>query len=138
VPESGLIGPLAPGTYGDVFIGTSGALVLAPGNFTFCSIQTSKHVTIQQNGPGQSIIEITGSLKLADDSDLFPFPVGSPSPIIFVGGPLVRVGAASHMTARIFAPNATIRLGRTAVFDGTFCSAKTATDKATTLTCTAP
>jgi hypothetical protein len=138
VPTADLVGPLAPGVYGDVVVGASGALVLAPGNFTFCSLRTSKHVTIQQNGPGQSIIDITGSFKLADDSNLFPFPVGSPAPIIFVGGPLVRVGAASHLTARIFAPQATIRLGRTSVFDGTFCAAKASTDKAITLTCTTP
>jgi hypothetical protein len=135
VPTAGLIGPLAPGVYGDVVINTSGALILQPGNFTFCSIRTSKHVTIQQNGPGQSLIDVTGSIKLADDAQLFPFPAGSPPPIIYVGGSLVRVGAAARVTATIYAPNSTIRLGRTSFFDGTFCSSKTSTDKQITLIC---
>ena len=129
---------LTPGVYGDVSVGSSGNLILTPGNYTFCSVRTNKHVTIQVNGTGQSILEITGSLKIADDSDLFPFPIGSPAPIIYVGGPLVRLGPSGHMTARIFAPHATVRFGRTTVFDGTFCAAKTATDKQITLTCTIP
>ena len=41
----------------------------------------------------------------------------------------------ARVTATIYAPNSTIRLGRTSFFDGTFCSSKTSTDKQITLIC---
>jgi hypothetical protein len=136
VAPNTLQGPIPAGVYGDVIVGTGGALALEPGNFTFCSIKTGKRAGVQITGPGQSIITIDGSMKIANFSTLYSYPAGvTPNPIVYVTGPLIKIGSGSHVTARIGAPAAILKMGKTTTFDGTFCTVKASAGQQDTLTC---
>jgi hypothetical protein len=124
--------PLAPGVYGAVQIFNGGTLRLAPGDFTFCDLRTGRNATILTSG--NTTINVTGKVRLANGSILGP-TADSPTPILNVLGPQVRVGAGSVMRAILSAPNALLTMGRNARFVGVFCVLRTRSDKGITLEC---
>ena len=132
IPAGTESGPLAPGTYGRLTVGTAASLVLAPGTFQFCSVKTSKRVAVATTGP--TTIEVRDTFRLANASFFGP-TTGTPAPTIDVGGASFRIGATSVLQAHVSAPNAAISFGRSSELDGTFCASTSRSDKQVILAC---
>jgi hypothetical protein len=137
VPPGGSVGPLAPGSYGNLTIFGGGTLTLAPGTFEFCAVKTGKTTGIVITGAAQTTIDVVSTFRLANASTLTPAS-GTPTPILNVAGTLVRVSAQSTLQAFLSAPNALFTLGRSATIKGSFCVSTSHCDKNVTLICPPP
>ena len=128
-------GVLAPGSYGRLTLRRGQSIVLSgPGEFNFCSIQTTRGGRIVVAGAGQSTINVMGDFRLANGSFLGRDSAG-PLPIVNIGGTSVRIGAQAEITAVLSAPNATMKLGRNARLQGNFCVDSTRSDKGIIIEC---
>jgi hypothetical protein len=134
VPPGGTLGPLDPGTYGDVRILNGGSLTLKKGTFNFCDFRTGRNVNVRTTGGGTSTINVDGKFRLANGSFMGP-DNASQTPFLNVTGRRVRIGAGSTLQAHVSAPDALISLGRGARLTGTFCACRGRSDKNITLEC---
>jgi hypothetical protein len=125
--------PLPPGSYNRIRV-TSGELVLQPGTFTACSVHAARGTRITITGVTPTTINVEQSFRLSNAGILAPTG-GAPTPRLNVAGLLMRIGAASVLQASVFAPNATLRLGRSSQLIGSFCVANTTSDKSILITC---
>ena len=126
---------LGPGTYGQFVVRNGGTLILTPaGTFTFCSLQTTRGVTIVVSGATASTINIVGSFRLANVSSMLPVNT-TPTPSLNVGGSRLRIGAGATIQASISAPNARGAFGRKSTIAGRFCVDSNQSDKGITLMC---
>jgi hypothetical protein len=126
------IGPLAPGSYGSVRVANTGTLRLAPGTFDFCQLQVGRSGTVHAEGP--TTINVQRTVRIGNAAGLLaPSPT---TPIhLNVEGKLVRMGQAAHVQAFLTAPNALVRLGRTSLFQGSFCIGELGNDKHIRIEC---
>lgn len=123
---------LAPGVYGHVRVMNGGHLELAPGTYTVCSLQTGREATVQANGAVTLNVEDT--LRVGVDSHLEPL-AGQPPLLVNVAGTRIKFTQNAVVRALVSAPNAQIRLGRSATVDGQLCLGSIKTDKQITLQC---
>lgn len=137
VPFGGSVGPLAPGSYGRLIVSNSGTVTLAPGTFQFCSIKTGRGSSIMTTGGVPSTIQVVGTIRLLNDTFFGP-DAGTPLPDVQVAGVVVRLSQNSTLHAFLSAPNALLKVGRSASVIGGFCVDTSVSDKFTTLTCEAP
>jgi hypothetical protein len=112
---------LSPGTYDLVSLENGTSLSLAPGVYNFCSIKTGRHVAITVTGGSQSTINVSGDVRLGNDTTFGP-AAGTPTPLLNVAGGSVHIGAQSTVRAFITAPNAKLALGRGATLIGAACA----------------
>ena len=107
---------------------------LKPGEYHFCSFKAGRGAEIIVLGPGQSTIDILGSLTLGGNGELHP-DAGTFPPAINVAGNSIRLGPRSTVNAFITAPGALMRLGRSAVLHGSFCVDVIGSDNRALLAC---
>jgi hypothetical protein len=131
--ESG--GPLAPGSYGNVLVGNSGTLTLQSGTYNMCRLQVGREGTIQAQAP--TTLNVEGIVRIGNGASLLSSSPASPI-VLNSTGKLVRVGQFGVVQAFITAPNAQLRLGRSALFQGTFCVDALRNDKSIRLECPCP
>src|SRR5882724_7137625 len=126
---------LGPPTYGQSVVRNGGTLILTPaGTFTFCSLQTTRGVTIVVSGATASTINVVGSFRLANVSSMLPVNT-TPTPSLNVGGGRLRIGAGATIQAFISAPNARGAFGRKSTIAGRFCVDSNQADKGITMMC---
>jgi len=130
------VGPLAPGSYGDVLVQNGGTLLLGEGSYRVCSLQAGRGATIAAVGAGQTTLDVAGIVRLKNGSRLGP-GAGVAPPVVSVAGPQVRVGADGDVTAFLSAPQARVALGRRSGFAGTVCGQRLETGWKATLGCVA-
>jgi hypothetical protein len=128
------VGPLMPGSYGDVRVANGGVLTLFPGEYHFCSLKTGRASDIVLLGPGQSVIDVIGNVTIGGNGDIRADD-GTVPPELNVGGTSVRFGPMSTINAFIKAPNALLRLGRSATIHGSFCVDVIGSDNRALLAC---
>ncbi len=127
---------LPPGVYGDLVIagggGGKGTVVLAGGDYVFCSIRTSRKSELTFAGPSTVFVEenvtlgtgsITGPTRGSDltASDLE----------MFVGGSSVRVSRRAEVTGRLCAPDARLVLTMGSRVAGSFVARLIRADRVT-------
>jgi hypothetical protein len=125
---------LPPGGYGDLMLRDDGVLTLTGGTYEICSLWAGKRVRIRVTGSGQTVINVAGSVRIANGSALVAEP-GTPLPILNIGGTVVRLGADAVIEAFMSAPQATLSMGRQARILGSFCVRQAVTDKGIRLDC---
>jgi hypothetical protein len=123
---------LAPGVYGALRVLNAGRLELAPGTYTFCSIKVGRDARIEPLGA--VTINVEDSVRVGVDSHMDAAP-GQPAIILNVAGRRVKFTQNAVVRAFVTAPNAQIRLGRSANVQGGFCVKSAKTDKHITLQC---
>jgi hypothetical protein len=123
---------ITPGTYGALRVLNGGTLNLAAGTYTFCSIKVGRDARIVAQGP--VTINVESTVRVGADSHLEPL-MGQPALIVNVAGKKIKLTQNSVTRAFFTAPNAQIRLGRSANVQGGFCVKSAQTDKHTTLQC---
>src|SRR2546427_6879164 len=141
---------LPPGPYGNVVEfsagSRSGRLVLTGGDYLFCSLRTGRSARILFQGPStvkiQTEVNLGASAYLGPDPDVSPLPSAADI-TLYVNGPAVRFSASSEAHARVYAPNAMLRLTHEATIEGTFLARLIRTERIgggppTTTTTTSP
>jgi cysteine-rich repeat protein len=126
VAKGEAVGPLAPGSYGDVVVQKGGTLRLGGGAYRFCSLDTDRDATIEATGPVQTTLDVSGNLRLKNGSRLGPV-AGVAPPIVHAGGTGVKLGAGGDVMAFLSAPHARVVLGRGAAFAGAVCGERVET-----------
>jgi hypothetical protein len=127
-------GPLMPGSYGDIRIANGGILTLFPGEYHFCSLKAGRASQIVLLGPGQSTIDVKGNVTIGGNAEIIADASGAP-PELNLAGTSVRFGPMSTVNAFITAPNALLRLGRSATVHGSFCVDVIGSDNRALLAC---
>src|SRR6185295_1227307 len=135
-PGAPPVAVLAPGNYGKLTLRSGQTVNLnGPGVFNFCGVQTTRNGRIVVAGATDTTINIHGDLfRLANGSFLGRNTPG-PLPIVNFDGSSMRVGAQAEITAFVSAPNATLRMGRSAKLQGSFCVENTRSDKGVVIEC---
>jgi hypothetical protein len=128
-------GPLAPGTYGRLWVLDGGSITLSAGQFTFCDVKAGRSATITTLG--QATLNVAGSVTIGNSSTFGPAQ-GTDPILVNVAGRSVRVSDGSVATAAFVAPNARITFGRGAKLFGCFCAGRANTDKRINLDCPKP
>jgi hypothetical protein len=127
-------GPLPPGSYGNVIVRNGASLTLDPGTFDICKLQVGRGGVVEPHGP--VTIDVVGTVLIANEAHLVGVPPAPPVSITLnVLGKSVRVGQNSVVQAFVSAPNAQFRLGRSSLFQGSFCVDTLRNDKHITLEC---
>jgi hypothetical protein len=124
--------PLPPGSYGTVLVRNGGTLKLAPGTFNFCRLLVGRGGSVETEGA--VTINVNGPVRLGSEASLAPV-AQSPHVILNVAGSQIRFGQNSVVQAVVTAPRALLRLGRSSMFDGSFCVDMLRDDKHITLEC---
>src|SRR5262245_44860412 len=110
--EAGSARTLGAGTYGDLRIGGSGAVLdLTGGRYVFCSLRAIRGAELRVHAPTE--IVVLDSLRIDGGATLGPAPdvVLGPSDLrVLVAGPSVRVGGGAEVSARLCAPAARVVL----------------------------
>jgi hypothetical protein len=119
VPLNGSSGPLAPGSYGTVLLESGATLTLAAGVFNVCSVDVGLLAHIVTTGA--TTINVLDDIRLRLSSSLGP-DGSSPAPVLNVLGRSVIIGPLATAQASISAPDATVRLQKSAVLHGAFCA----------------
>jgi cysteine-rich repeat protein len=108
---------LPPGSYSRVIVGREGKLTLGPGSYQFCELRAVRSA-IEVTGP--ATLNVRDRFTLGNDSRLEP--IGNTSPadvqINLMGRTTVKIGQQSIFRARLFAPDALVRIGREALVTG--------------------
>jgi hypothetical protein len=131
------LGPLAPGSYGNVRIMNDGAVTLAPGTFYFCSLKTGRNASITITGDTTSVLNVRGNVVLGGNVLLVPAD-GTPIPQLNIGGISLRLGPSALVSATITAPDSLLRMGRGVEIHGSFCVDMLASDNGIRLMCPTP
>ena len=126
VPPGQSRGPLAPGTYGRLWVLDGASITLEPGVFTFCDIKTGRSSKITTLG--QATLNVAGNVTIGTGSVFGPAQ-GTDPIAVNVAGRAVRVTDSAIATAVFVAPNARISFGRGATLQGCFCADRINTDK---------
>jgi len=121
VDRRGLDGPLAPGAYDTIQVKNDATLELAPGVYDVCNLIVARKAKVVLSGGTQTVLNVVDGAKFANGAVMVP-PTGTPTPALNVLGDDVRLGPLSRVQAFITAPNALIRIGKQAEFQGTFCA----------------
>src|SRR5262249_23638665 len=121
-------------TYNTVSLENGTTLSLAPGNYTFCSIKTGRHVRLRVTGGSQSTINVGGNAWFGNDTTFEP-DAATPTPLLNVTGDEVHISAGSEVRAFIPAPNARLTLGRGSKLIGAACARSLATGRRVTVEC---
>jgi hypothetical protein len=128
-------GPLPPGSYGTVIVRNGAALQLAPGTFNVCRLLVGRNGSVEAQGA--VTLNVKGQVRFGTEASLAP--IASAPPVqLNVTGSQIRFGQNAVADAHITAPNALLRFGRSAVFDGSFCVDMLRDDKHVTLSCSCP
>ena len=118
--KAGTTRVLGAGTYGDLRLGGSGAVLdLTGGRYVFCSLRAIRGVALRVHAPSE--IVVLGELRIDGRSTLGPAPdvVLGPNDVrLLAAGPSVRVGGGAQVSARMCAPSARVAL-RKATWHGT-------------------
>lgn len=127
-------GPLPPGSYGNVIVRNGATLTLDPGTFYFCKLQVGRGGVFEPHGP--VTINVTGTVRIGNEAHLVGVPPAPPVSITLnVLGKQIRAGQNAIVQAYVFAPNAELSLGRSSLFQGSFCVDTLRDDKHITLEC---
>jgi cysteine-rich repeat protein len=115
--EVGQAFALPPGSYSKVILGREGKLTLGPGTYQFCELRAVRSA-IEVTGP--VTINVRDRFTLGNDSRFEPVGPVSPGDVqINVGGRKpIRIGQRARFRARLFAPDALVRIGREAFVTG--------------------
>jgi hypothetical protein len=132
VVRRGETASLTPGVYGVLRVLNAGRLELAPGAYTFCSVKVGRDARIE--ALGAVTLDVEDTLRVGVDSHVAPAP-GQPALQINVAGRRVKFTQNAVVRAFVTAPDAQIRLGRSASVQGGFCVESAQTDKHVTLQC---
>ena len=132
VPQSGSLGPLAPGTYGSLLVHNGGSITLAPGTFTFCDILMGRYATVETLGP--ATLNVAGDVRVGSSSRISPAS-GSAPVRVKVAGRSIRLSQYAVGNAAFTGPSARMTLGRSALLLGCFCTDRAGTDKNVTMAC---
>src|SRR5262249_34976516 len=128
-------GPLAPGSYNTVMVRNGAALHLAPGTFNVCRLLVGRNGSVEAQGA--VTLDGRGAVRFGTQASLAP--IASAPPVqLNVAGSQIRFGQNAVAQAKITAPNALLRFGRSAMFDGSFCVDMLQDDKHITMSCTCP
>jgi hypothetical protein len=118
--EAGTTRVLGAGTYGDLRLGGSGAVLdLTGGRYVVCSLRAIRGVALRVHAPTE--IVVLGQLRIDGRSTLGPAPdvVLGPNDVrLLVAGPSVRIGGGAQVSARLCTPSARVAL-RKATWHGT-------------------
>jgi hypothetical protein len=134
VTDAAGVTELTPGTYGRLRIGKGGFVRLEPGTYDFCDVSISRTSVLLADGA--VTINAFGTVKVATQGSLVA-SIGSPRPILNARSVKVVFGTESVVEAELRAPDATMKLGRAASFDGCFCANKVKAGKLSFVTCAA-
>jgi hypothetical protein len=132
VPQSGSLGPLAPGTYGSLYLRNGASLTLAPGTFTFCDILMGRYATIETLGP--ATLNVAGDVRVGSSSRIGPAS-GSAPVRVNVAGRSIRLSQYAVGNAAFVGPAARMTFGRSAHLLGCFCADRAGSDKNVPLAC---
>jgi len=114
--------PLTPGAYGDVLVlggGAPGRLILAGGDYEFCSLRAARNATIEVDAPARVLID--GNLAIGQSADIeLASGLAARDLALFVGGPDVTFGRASRISAHLCAPASTLQIVDAAKLTGSF------------------
>jgi hypothetical protein len=127
--------PLPPGSYNTVMVRNGAALQLAPGTFNVCKLLVGRNGSVEAQGA--VTLNVRGQVRFGTEASLAPIETAPPVQLN-VAGSQVRFGQNAVANAHITAPNALLRFGRSAAFDGSFCVDMLRDDKNITLSCTCP
>ena len=120
--EAGITRILPPGVYGHLLVRGGGpgqgTVVLGPGRYVFCGIQTGRGAVITADST--SSVYINGDLTLGSGSDIDPPPGSASLANFLVAGATVRIAREASATLRVCAPNATLWIGPGATATGRF------------------
>jgi len=125
---------LTPGTYNSLSLENGTSLTLSPGTYSFCELHLGNRANVQVSGAAQSTIAVAGEVALENNTTFGP-AAGTPTPLLNVGGDLVRFAAHSDVRAFVTAPDARLSLGRGATFTGAACSQTLAGSATVTVRC---
>jgi cysteine-rich repeat protein len=118
---------LPPGSYSKIRVGREGTLTLGAGVYNFCELRVVR-ASLVFTGP--AVINVRDRFTLGDDSRAVP--IGNVSPgdvqINVMGAHPVKVGQRSIFAARLFAPDALLRIGRGAFVTGHFVAEELRSD----------
>jgi hypothetical protein len=131
-PQSGSIGPLAPGTYGSLYVRNGASVTLSPGTFTFCDILMGRYATIETLGP--ATVNVEGRVRVGSSSRIGP-QTGSAPVLVNVAGRSIRLSQYAVGNAAFVGPNARMTFGRSAYLLGCFCTDRAGTDKNVSMAC---
>lgn len=118
---------LAPGTYDKVVVARGGRLTLHAGTYNFCSLRAVR-ADVAVTGP--VTLNVHDRLVIGGTGSLVPVGAGlsADDVQINVEGRGVRVGPRATFNARVFAPHATLAIGRQAHVVGHFVARKLGSD----------
>ena len=128
---------LQPGIYGNIRVVNGGLLTILDGEYRVCGInglKAGRASAIVSFGPGQSIINVRNNVTIGGNGEIST-DNGAVPPELHVGGVSMRFGPMSTINAFITAPNALLRLGRSATLNGSFCVNVIGSDNGAVLAC---
>ena len=113
---------LVPGSYGDVLVlggGAPGRLVLAGGDYEFCSLRASRNATVEIDAAARVLVD--GNVAIGQGADIeLASGVSARDLTVFVGGPGVYFGRASRISAQLCAPGSMLQIVDAAKVTGSF------------------
>lgn len=134
VDSGSSVGPLPPGSYGNIIVKNGATLTLDPGTFYMCKMSIGRGGIVEPHGP--VTLDVTGTVRIGNEAHLVGVPPAPPVSITLnVLGKQVRAGQNAIVQAYIFAPNAQLSLGRSSLLQGSFCVDTLRNDKHITLEC---
>ena len=118
--HSGDTATLDPGPYGKVRVARDAVLALTGGHYELASLATGKLSKVLVLAP--ATINIAGNLKIGHLAGFGPSSAsaGERRIVVNVGGDHVRLSPATHVAIELFAPKATLRLGKSFHGNGRF------------------
>ena len=134
VQRDATMGSLEPGKYGKVVLKARSLLMLAPGNYDFCSLKMNPGAKIHVTGNTQSTLNVSVRLDVRERSGLGVNSV-TPLPLVNVGGRRIHVGRDATIEAHLSAPKGRVKLERRARLVGNLCADRVVGDKGVYLAC---
>lgn len=117
---------LAPGVYGDVSVQNLATLVLAPGNYTFCTFKVGRNADVQSKNVTVNIPD-KGAFRISNESK-----VGRKCgdlTVLLQGKGGVAFGRSDFIAARVCAPESRMALGHGNTLIGQFVGDVIAADR---------
>jgi hypothetical protein len=108
---------LSPDSYSYVRVARGGSLLLETGTYQFCELRVATRGTLAVSGP--VTLNVRDRLVLGNESRALPLAGAPPDAItINVMGSSVHIGQRAVVWARLFAPDAAVRIGRETAVTG--------------------
>ena len=112
--------PVPPGHYGDVVVRDGETVILAGGEYAFCSLRTGRHARLEFAGP--ATVRVRDSLRLSNGS--FTGPANTTLDArdirLFVRGARPHFARRSRVALRLYAPESALYVDNGVVLEGSF------------------